>query len=47
MRLRRSQLVHIDFMCDTNSYWKVSIKFTGVIIQTEKRGVGGMCNKKE
>ena len=26
--------------------WKVSTKFTGVIIQAEKRGLGAICNKK-
>ena len=26
--------------------WKVSIKLTGVIIQAEKRGLGGICNEK-
>ena len=26
--------------------WKVSIKFTGVKIQAEKRGLGGICNEK-
>ena len=58
MRLRRSQLVHIDFMYDTTltlkygikvldiNTWKVSKKFTGVIIQAEKRSLGGICNEK-
>ena len=26
--------------------WKVSIKFTGVIIQAEKRDLGGICSEK-
>ena len=56
MRLRRSQLVRVDScvtltlkygikVLDINK-WKVSIKFTGVIIQAGKRGLGGICSEK-